>query len=475
MSDFRPLRPDAIPIANPFVGILSVVAGTVLAVALVPGNHRPEGVLFASSLCMAAGLLFAPGMAVIMCPRAAFRVEHLLMLGLTYWLLLDHLQGAYDMEDVKRPAVIATFGAIGLFACAIWAAAFLPPWRLPGVLEQTARMELGATFLFGALLACTALALFKFAWPCDFDVVLMVKSLSGNRWSAPWARGALGGWDSFRDHLQYFGYLVPTLVVLLAYHTKSWSNALVLIGILLTVPVTVFVAHGGSRRVIGVMFGSAMVCWALMRGRAIRLPTLAGLAGAAALLLIGMQLMLEYRVTGYSKLLGAETRHEAQFDHLHVDDNFLRLAQVIEIIPDRHPYTYEKVFVWVAVRPIPRVFWEGKPVDPGFDLAETVGKVGVSLSCSAIGELFVSFGWPAVALGGWLFGRFAGTCNRFLAAGYGQAGILMYSAGTMALFAGLRSMLELVLMSYMIVAWCGIVVLMRFFGYGMAVPRAGVR
>src|SRR5690606_31495554 len=112
----------------------------------------------------------------------------------------------------------------------------------------------------------------------------MVTSLAGNRWSAPWSRGALGDWTSFIDHLLYFGYLLPTLIVLLAHRTRGWMNFYVISGVLLTLICAIFIAHGGSRRVIGVMFGSSMICWALLRGRRIRLRTLGVLTVTAAVL-----------------------------------------------------------------------------------------------------------------------------------------------------------------------------------------------
>ena len=38
---------------------------------------------------------------------------------------------------------------------------------------------------------------------------------ASQRWSAPWGRGQLGGWDAFLDQMQYFGYVLPSLTALL--------------------------------------------------------------------------------------------------------------------------------------------------------------------------------------------------------------------------------------------------------------------
>ena len=213
----------------------------------------------------------------------------------------------------------------------------------------------------------------------------------------------MGGWDAFIDHLAFFGYLLPTLTVLLAHRVRSWVRPTVLTSLALAVLVTLFLAQSGGRRIIGVTWGAAMICWVLLRVRTVRLRTLLIPGIGIALLLVVMQLILEYRDIGYDRMFKGEPK-EASFHHLHVDDNFLRLAQTIEFIPDRYPFVYEKMLVWVLIRPIPRVFWPGKPLDPGFTVSDAVGAKGTSLTCSALGELYMSFGWPAVLLGGWLFG-----------------------------------------------------------------------
>ena len=69
--------------------------------------------------------------------------------------------------------------------------------------------------------------------------------------------------------------------------------------------------------------------------------------------------------------------------------------------------------------------------------------------------------WAGVALGGWFYGRLAALANGVLTQSAGLGAIVIYSIGVMALFSGTRSLLELVLVSYVIVAW---VALSRVFG-----------
>ena len=86
----------------------------------------------------------------------------------------------------------------------------------------------------------------NFAVPCDFNVFEMVHYLGQERWSAPWGRGQLGGWDAFLDHLQYFGYLLPILTVVIA-RRAGLRNPRTLICIGMSIVMTLFLAQSGSR------------------------------------------------------------------------------------------------------------------------------------------------------------------------------------------------------------------------------------
>jgi hypothetical protein len=136
-----------------------------------------------------------------------------------------------------------------------------------------------------------------------------------------------------------------------------------------------------------------------------------------------------------------------------VDDNFLRLAQTIQLIPDQVPYVYWRQFAYLLARPIPRLFWAEKPSDPGFDLTQLVDSGGASLSMTMIGEWYTMLGFPAVLFGGWLFGRLAAFVNGMFDARRPGANSVVLPVSIMVLFAGLRSLQDLLLMSYAVMGW----------------------
>jgi oligosaccharide repeat unit polymerase len=454
-------------IATSVVAVAVTGLGTLSAVLLIPANSGAPGALFYSSLAMSLGLLLTPLMFVVQNPKAILRADCLLALAPIYWLLLDLLQGVYAMDSVSGGEIAAGFVAIGVFSSTAWLGALRRPWSAPGFVLKSVSRDFTTNTYFAVAVTSFLIGMLKFAIPCNFDLVQMFSYAGQERWAAPWGRGQLGGWDAFLDHLQYFGYLLPVLTIILTRYV-GWRNVRTLACMGMSAIMALFIAQSGSRRVLGVILGMALVLWVLSQPR-LRVKQVAISVLSVAALLIALQIMLEYRNVGLGALVGQKNEtvsgvkeKQAMFEeqYLRVDDNFYRLCQIIQLIPKTFPYVYHRYFVYVVVRPIPRVFWEGKPVDPGFDLPTALGVEGVSYSYSVIGELYMSLGFLGIAIGGWFYGRIAAMANGLLSRSGTIATLLVYSIIAMALFAGLRSLLDLLLVSYVVLAW---VFLSRFF------------
>ena len=445
------------------LGVFSTGMATIVAVLLVPEDPAPPGALFYPALVLSAGLATAPFAAALRQPKAILRGESLLALAPIYWLLLDLLQGVYSLDYITADEVRTAFIGIGLFVSMVWLGAIRRPWRIPSPLIRSVSQEFSPNTYFALAIACFLIGMLNFAIACDFNISAMVHYLGQERWAAPWGRGQLGGWDAFLDHLQYFGYLLPILTVVIARRAGLRSpRTMICIG--MSIVMTLFLAQSGSRRVIGVVAGMALVLWVLDQQR-LRIKHLVATGFAIVALLLALQIMLEYRNVGLGALIGntdstlSSRREKSQLlevQHLRVDDNFYRLCQIIQLIPRAHGYVYHKYLVYVLVRPVPRVFWPEKPVDPGFDLPTALGVEGVSYSYSVIGELYMSLGLLGIALGGWFYGRIAAMASGLLKRATTQGALVIYSIVVMALFSGMRSILELILVSYVVLAWVGL-------------------
>ena len=438
----------------PMFGIVGTICGTLLAIFLIPESASGADSLFPSAVMMTIGLTIAPFSAAIKNPKTLLRAEHILALAPIYWLLLDLLQKAYVIEETWLPGIKGAFFGIGLFVVGVWVAAMMNSLSLPQSIIKSSSHKLHSKTLFKLILIFFSIGILKYAYPCNFNPITMVGYLFVDRWSAPWTRAALGGWSSFIDHLSYFGYLLPTLTVLLMVRSKRFSYQIVT-STFLSLFMASFLAQSGSRRVIGVIFGAAIICW-LIEQRKLKLKELLIAFISMALLLTVMQNMLNFRGSGFAAAFDETESRESIYKHLHVDDNFYRLSQTVFIVPRYASFVYEKQIVFALIRPIPRAIWKNKPTNPGFDLAAIIGKRGVALTHSVIGDWYITGGWIAVFVGGLLYGGLARMISGLLLKDADSAGGLVYSLMVMAMFAGVRAMIDIILMSYALFAWMAI-------------------
>jgi hypothetical protein len=448
------------------IGAAAVIIGVGAAIASIPYDPQPSGALFWPALWLSLGVLSVPIFRASTDMSVVLRTEHFLMLGLFYWLLLDPVQGAYPLEGVSYDDVALEFIAIGMMALGIWIGSVGRGWSLPGLVLRAAKQSLNTKNLFVAAILTFCLGMFNFALTSGFDPSVMINGLSVCRFCAPWSRGAFGGTDAFAEHLQYFGYVLPSLTVMIA-QQSNWVRVRTVVVATMSGVMTMFLAQQGGRRIIGVVVGAALITWVLFQAR-IRTRVVIGGLVVVACLLYGMEEMLRYRSTGFGGE-GAWSAQEAEISRLHVDDNFLRLSQVVHLFPDVQPYVNLQPLVYALVRPIPRVLWEEKPSDPGYDFTTLAGESGVSLSHSIVGELYAMRGLLAVMIGGVLFGRLANMWNKLLLLQGGAARPMTYGFGVMVAFAGLRSMQDMVIMSYGLLGWF---VIARFLPQPKATPAA---
>jgi hypothetical protein len=450
----------------PLLGAVATTFGTIAAIVLIPNDPLPAGALFWPALWCTIGFLTAPLLGLRNSASGILRVENLLMAGLIYWLLLDLLQGLYPLTEVSYDDVVLAFISIGTFAGGIWVGILGRGWRPPQVVVRAAKQQFSTRQLFRAVWLAFLLGIFWFAYSSNFDPWLMIGSLGVCRFCAPWSTAAFGGAESFLVNLRYFGYILPTLTVLLA-HQVGWLRAKTIVCAILSLVFVAFLAQEGGRRVIGVTGGAAMVAWMLLQGR-IKLKFLIGGLFGVAVLLVAMEKMLEYRGSGF---YGVGSTLEAGEEGIHVDDNFVRLAQLIDLIPRVQPYADLEPLIYFTTLPIPRFFWPGKPIGPGYNLTSLLGEKDVTLTTSIIGELYAMHGIVVIFMGGFVIGRLANMWNK-IAALPGAGKILVYSFGVMVLFAGLRSMQDLVIMSYGLLGW---LVIARWLGRKRSAASFGTR
>jgi hypothetical protein len=443
---------------RPAVGLLGVAAGTLAAVVLVPeSEHYARGALVPSALVLAVGLLAGPVASGLRHPAAVFRLEHLLLFGLVYWLLLDALQTLVQLRDVSRGSVQGVFLYAGLFAAGLWVGSAAASFASPGRRRPAPAPDVSAGFLFGAGVLCFVFGFAQSFLTCSASPVCVVEALFAPRFQVPWYAGpGIKGLNQVLAYLKYFGYLLPAIVVAL-YLTEGRLTRRTAVLAPLAFAFLLLLLRDGGRRELGSVLGAAMLTWLLLRPRPTARHFAALLGGAAGLLLL-LQLMVSWRDVGVARILD-ERPAPKSYGAVVVDWNFDWMAHAIEVVPERAPHVGWNGIVYVLGYPIPRSLWPAKPPLHGIDLPAYLGRQygrGFSWNCSVVCDLYLIGGALAVSLGGMLYGALANGASRLLFEPPSARTRLLYAVIAMALFLTLRTLIEFMAQGMTVLAFWGL-------------------
>ena len=113
------------------VGIVATLVGTFVAYLFIPQNPGAKGALVVPALCLALGILAVPLIRLASRSPKVLNAENFVALGFVYWILLDPMQGAYDLLGTSDDAIELAVLAVGLSAAAMWAGTLGRPWPAP--------------------------------------------------------------------------------------------------------------------------------------------------------------------------------------------------------------------------------------------------------------------------------------------------------------------------------------------------------
>jgi len=409
-----------------------------------------------SAIAQAVGFMVGPIGFLLLSPRLVFRVESIINIGLIYWILLDLIQGRYGLDDTREDSVSAAVFSLGLFATGVWVGSLVRTPRLPMFVTQTSQLSIGPRSLLGFGTICFILSMAHYVYSCDFDIVLLIESLSKERTDTPWLKFRLSGqytgsWIAILEQLGNFGLVLPSLAVVSGRLCGFLSFKTFLL-LLFSAVFLAFIFQGGSRRILGLALGASIANYLLLVDRiSPRLFLKAALA--IVILLFLLELTLAARSSGQG--VSAVQSYNPTFDEgmtIRVDDNFLRLTQVIWIFQESDNYLYFNRVWFMVTRPIPRVLWPGKP-DLRFDLASSLGFAGVSFSASAVADGYMAFGNVGVFMFGFVFGLLGVMWNQLLYLKVNPCTAITYGLGLMMFFVGIRSVDDCVFSSYPLIGW----------------------
>src|SRR6187402_2070656 len=102
--------------SDAMVGFASTSVALLIALAVFPAEPSPQGALFVPAVILSAGILLLPIARGIRRSPAVLNAENLVAFGFVFWLLLDLIQGAYDLRGAADWAIRDAFIAIGVSA-----------------------------------------------------------------------------------------------------------------------------------------------------------------------------------------------------------------------------------------------------------------------------------------------------------------------------------------------------------------------
>lgn len=250
----HPLPPLRYWRSVPVAGLACTAVGLVLAVLLVPDDVYHTASLIPSATWLILGMLVVPVAVTVRSPLSTLHPLHVVVASPVYWLLLDILQGAYNLPGVNRGDVQTAFVAIGFFVMSLWMGALFRPMKVPQRLLFAITSDFKAPQLFGIATISFIFAFLRFAIPAEFSIEQMLNAFTVGRWETPWSRSQFGGWSAFLEHMTYFGYVLPALTVLIA-RKVGWVDGRTIVALLFTAIIALLESVGGGRRILGVMAG----------------------------------------------------------------------------------------------------------------------------------------------------------------------------------------------------------------------------
>lgn len=426
---------------NDLMGLstLTIVFGCIAAAtSIVYADHAVQVLrLPAPILGVALALaIFIEGRAGL---RNLVRVD-LFMLAVLYLLTfleflvpLPDLTGRVSMDGAQT-AVLATL--LGFAGIAIGRHAY--PAKLPLARVLRVRVTPRATILL--FTGSAFLGHLYMLVAVNFDIAELVYQAGRPRFSQPWSRGRLGGFNTLLNEVGLLKFLLPPLGASILVQWRKY-NLLFLCFALVVLSFVFYEAFAaGTRNVFLTHLSTFTVAYALLIQRLTLVRLMAIIAPMGFVAWFAIYYLPEIRTVGLQNFDLENARTETLF----VDLNLVNVANLTQVFPDLAPFLGLEVPVTAVIRPIPRALWPGKPEGLSITIEQALGVDSLTLSATFIGELWMAGGYLAVVIAALSFGAIAGRWNRVGASADSTMRLILFTAGFFPAGICMRSFLGVV-------------------------------
>lgn len=298
--------------------------------------------------------------------------------------------------------------------------------------------------LFQVLLISAFFGYLYMLMSVDFNIFKMVDAMMGARFSQPWGRSRIGGLVSLLTELSLMTYIVPPLtgIIINRYKTFPKPQFITILFIFILVMFSAFA--GGTRNVLVAHIATFLMGYLLTLEKNTLLNSIVPIVLSLWLVSYASYHMLEFRTMGLNAYLENRVYDtEKVSDTFAVDYNLASIGWVASAMPNEYPYLGTELIYWSLIKPIPRVFFPGKPEDLSVSVEEIAGAEGWTVAVTYLGEAYMSAGMLGVICISLFFGALAAWWNRMAITPQSDYGFVIYALGFFAAGLTMRSMLWL--------------------------------
>jgi hypothetical protein len=392
--------------------------------------------------------------------RNLFRADFMCIVSLYSLTLAEFLFPQPDFDTLLDPTQTATalrIVLVGMAGLAIGRHFVTPKPMSSGWLNFS---SISSKLLFRMFIGTAILGYLYMLVAVKFDPVALIDGMLGPRFSVPWVRGRIGGIGSLFSEWGLMLYAVPPLAGIL-WNRRRQLNPLQRVMVIAIASLTLFYGFSGGTRNVFVAYVAT-----LLMGYLLSLPkntfwnTITPIALAFAVVGYGSYHMLEFRNMGLRNyVVNNVYESDTLRQTLSVDFNLWSIGLLADAFPQNHEFIGSEVLTWAIVKPIPRVFWAGKPEGLSVSIEEVVGAGGWTVSATYLGEAYMMAGMTGVVGVSLFFGALAAWWNRLALQRQSDYAMIVFALGFFVAGVTMRSMFWLTTMLLPIVA---LIVLKRF-------------
>lgn len=429
------------PPAPVMAGTMCLLFGLFLAYTLYPSETTPATMARAAAIPVGVSFLVS----VFFDSRKGlwnlFRTDLLCLIGIYGLTLAEFLfpQEEFDaMTTVELTASALNMTLLGIAGLAIGRHLVAPK---PMQSRWLQLKEISNQALFNVYVISALLGFLYMLMAVNFDPVALIEGMLGPRFSEPWGRGRLGGWNSLLTELGLMRYIIPPLAGVIWNRRRFYVTWQILIVVAIFTLTLFHGFSGGTRNIFISYIATFLMGYLLTLPKTTFRNTIIPILIATFVAVYGSYHMLEFRTMGLRKYIerqayGSETAR----DTLAVDYNLSSIGPLVDAMPANHPFLGMEIVIWALVKPVPRVFFPGKPEGLSVSIEDIVGAAGWTVAVTYLGESYMMAGWLGVIGVSLFFGALAAWWNRMAMRQQSDYALVVYALGFFAAGITMRSM-----------------------------------